>query len=325
MLRGAISIRRAVRKFGVDIVMPRSTLPAIATIIALRGFANVRLLFDADGLPHDERVDFAGQSAESIVYRLLRDFEAFAVRRADAILTRSRKAVDILIARGGAGTRIDKFHVVSNGRDTNVFRPGTQKERHEVRLSIGIGDTVPLIVYVGSSLGGKYYGRGIFEFFKVVQTKRPDARLLLLLSSPSDADIFLKEFSELHYCCDVRSVEPINVSKFLGVCDLGISLIHPKYSMQAVAAIKLGEYLLCGIPVLASSGIGDADEFINKGVGYLLPTMSQEELENAAEWFLKIVLVDREGYKKRAREVGLMNFSLESSVSVYEKVIKLLK
>jgi glycosyltransferase involved in cell wall biosynthesis len=91
--------------------------------------------------------------------------------------------------------------------------------------------------------------------------------------------------------------------------------------MQAVAAIKLGEYLLCGVPVLASGGIGDSDELITDGIGYLLSEMSPEALDAAADWFLMTVLIDREGFRQRSRDSGLDHFALKASVDVYYNVI----
>lgn len=319
---GAWYIRRSIKNLKIDIVMPRSTLPAMSSILALKSFPSVKLLFDADGLPHDERVDFSGMSPNSLAYRLLRDFEALAVRRADAILTRSKKAIDILVARGGAGVNQGKFHVVTNGRDEKLFRPGRRQERLEMRRTLGIEDDVPLLVYVGSSMDGKYCGRAMLEFFKAVHARRKDARLLLLTSSPEEADKLLNDYEALRLSCHIKHVQPENVPKLLRACDLGLVLIHSKFSMQAVAAIKLGEYLLCGIPVLVSDVIGDSDELIADGVGYSLVTMLPDELESAADWFLKTLLPDGEGIRQRSRDVGLKKFTLETSVDVYARVIQ---
>lgn len=322
---GARHIKRAIRRLQIDIVMPRSTLPAMSSILALKDYPDVGLLFDADGLPHDERVDFGEMSPYSIAYRLLRDFEVLAVRRADAVLTRSRKAIDILVARGGAGVNPGKFKVVTNGRDENLFKPALQDERSEVRRSLSFEDDAPLLVYVGSSIQGKYCGREIFEFFRTVYAYRHDARLLLLTSSMREADFLLKEFEELRPFCHIKHVLSENVPRYLSACDLGLVLIHPKFSMQAVAAIKLGEYLLCGLPVLASSGIGDSDEMVTNGVGYSIASMLPDELEAAADWFLKTVLPDRDGFRQRSRDAGLNHFALVASVDVYENAIKCIR
>lgn len=319
---GAWYIRRAIKTLAIDIVMPRSTLPAMASILALRDYPYVGLLYDADGLPHDERVDFGAMSPYGIAYRLLRDFEALAVRRADAVLTRSMKAIDILVARGGSGVNPGKFQVVTNGRDEKLFKPAMHDERSEVRQSLNIEDDAPLLVYVGSSMQGKYCGREIFEFFRAVHAYRHDARLLLLTSSLGEAELLLNEFEELRKFCHVKHLPPEEVPRLLSACDLGLVLIHQKFSMQAVAAIKLGEYLLCGIPVLASGDIGDSGELITDGVGYLLPSMLPEALCAAADWFLKVVLPDREGFRQRSRDSGVKYFSLVTSVNVYDNSIK---
>ena len=148
-LLGARQVSKAIEEHDIDIIMARSTLPALSTLLYLRG-RKTPFVFDADGLPLDERVDFAGQSPSSLVYRLLRDIEAQAVRRADAVLTRSRKAVSILQARAGAGTADDRFHVVSNGRDSALFSSGEADDRIAVKERLGIPADAPLVVYAGS-------------------------------------------------------------------------------------------------------------------------------------------------------------------------------
>jgi len=320
-VRGSWHVRRAIAQHDTDIVMPRSTLPALATALALRHFPAVGLLFDADGLPHDERVDFGGWSAQGLAYRVLRELEASAVRRADAVLTRSKKAIDILVARAGAGTAADKFHVVGNGRDANLFTPALKAERAAVRRELGIEDSAPVLVYAGS-MGSQYCMPEMLEFFRLVRGRRDDAQLLLLTGSPEEAERGLDGFADLRSGCHLRRVSPTNVARYLGACDLGLALRRPSFSMQAVAPIKLGEYLLCGIPVLATQGIGDTDEHITKEVGHALAVMSPTELSAAADWFVDAVLTDCTGFKARCREAGLRGFSLEASVEAYAKAIE---
>jgi glycosyltransferase involved in cell wall biosynthesis len=321
---GGWYVRRAVRDLGIEIVMPRSTLPALAAGLALRRYPDVSLLFDADGLPHDERVDFGGWSPEGIAYRLLRDLEALAVRRADAVLTRSRKAIDILIARVGPGVDPAKFHVVTNGRDEKLFRPALKDERRTVRHDLGIEDTAPVLAYVGS-MGAQYCVREMLEFFKFVRHKRMDARLLLLTGAPDLADRYLSEYEDLRSSCHITRLPPGEVPRFLGACDLGLALRRPSFSMQAVAPIKLGEYLLCGLPVLATRTVGNIDQLVTDQVGRSLDTMSLAELKAAADWFLHAVLPDADGFRRRCRDVGLRNFSLTVSVDAYANAIETIK
>ena len=60
-LVGRMHVRRAMRQWQIDLLMPRSTLPAVAAIAAAgHGRSRIPVLLDADGLPHDERVEFGG-------------------------------------------------------------------------------------------------------------------------------------------------------------------------------------------------------------------------------------------------------------------------
>jgi len=312
---GSRPVGRAVAEHAIDIVLPRSTLPALATRLALRSLPSVGVLLDADGLPHDERVDFDGWSAEGLAYRLLRDLESAAVRRADAVLTRSRKAIDILCARAGAGTDPAKFHVVTNGRDAELFRPALAGERAAVRRELGIDGSAPLLVYAGS-IGPQYCVPEMLTFFRLVLGRRSDAKLLLLTGSPDAAEHSLDGFADLRSSCHVLQVPSGQVPRYLGAGDLGLALRRPSFSMQAVAPIKLGEYLLCGLPVLATRAIGDTDQWIPDGAGRRLASMSAEELTAAAEWFVDVVLGDA-GFGVRCRQAGLRNFSLDASIDAY--------
>ena len=313
-------VRQAIVEGGIDIVLARSTLPAFTSRLALRHLPAVRLLFDADGLPHDERVDFGGWKPDGIAYRMLRDLEASAVRRADAVLTRSRKAVEILLARAGAGTSAGKFYVVGNGRDAEVFHPAAGPARAQVRRELGISDTAAVLVYAGS-MGDQYCVPEMLEFFQLVRHRRADVQLLLLTGSPQEAARRVGDAVDQSGVHILRAAGG-DVPRYLGAGDLGLALRRPSFSMQAVAPVKLGEYLLCGLPVLATRAIGDSDEQVSQQAGRSLATMSSTELEAAADWFVDEVLQDRAGFGARSRQAGLRHFSLASTVDAYAGAIE---
>lgn len=313
-LAGARLIRRAIGEQHIDAVMPRSTLPALATLLALRGSA-LPMVFDADGLPLDERVEFAGQSPASLVHRLLRDVEAQAVRQADRVLTRSPQAVEILLARVGSGTPPGKFHVVSNGRDTQRFSPGDAASRLRMREQLGLAANTPLLVYAGS-LGPQYCLEEMLRLFGLVRQLRADARLLVLTGSPELLRSALERFAELAPAVSSRNVPGHAVPAYLACADLGLALRRSSFSMRGVAPIKLGEYLLCGLPVLASPGIGDTDA-IAGSAGRLLAGLDDAELARAARWFCDEVLPHRETLREHCRSTGIRHFSLEACANAY--------
>ncbi|KPV39570.1 hypothetical protein AN478_10535 [Thiohalorhabdus denitrificans] len=313
-LYGPRAIRRTIREWGIDVVMPRSTLPALSTLLALRG-RSLPMVFDADGLPIDERVDFDGRSPSGLVYRFLRDIEAQASRRADVVLTRSSRGGQILHARAGAGTAPERFYVVGNGRDGDPFNPQEESYRESVRENLGLPRNAPLLAYAGS-MGEQYCVPEMLGLFERVLSRRPDARLLLLTGSPEAVPPALSSFPHLKEAVTTLSLPPDQVPGYLAAADLGLALRSPKFSMQAVAPIKVGEYLLCGLPVVATSGIGDTDT-LSGDVRYLLEDMSSRELDEAADWFVDMVLPHREVFRDRCRHAGEASFSLEASVASY--------
>jgi glycosyltransferase involved in cell wall biosynthesis len=322
-LWGSKQVRKAIIRFNVRVVVPRSTLPALATILGLpRSGHSVAILLDADGLPHDERVEFQGASPGGVTYRLLRALERWSVRRADAVAVRTGRAATILRDRAGPSFQEAKFYMVPNGRDARIFHPLDAQARAAARAELGLAPDQPLLVYVGSSLKGKYRGEAMLRFFRAVRAIRPDARLLLLMPQHREAYELLRNRSDLLPACLFRSVAPPAVPYWVAAADLGLALIHQTFSMQAVSAIKVGEYLLCGVPVLASSGVGDSDVTIDHSVGLCLTDADEPSLKTAADWFVRTVLPGRELFRHHCREVGLRYYSLEVAVEHYERAMR---
>lgn len=319
MLLGAKYIKKECHKHNIEVVMPRSIYPALATLLALRGM-NCSMVFDADGLALDERVDFAGQKPTSFVHRLLRDIEAQAVLRADVVLTRSSKASEILHARAGAGNELVKFHTVTNGRDVETFKPANIALRAQTRQELGLDVKAPLLIYAGS-LGAQYCVEEMLLFFALIHDRIPEAHLLILTSTPEFLAQSLGKYPLLQESIIIRSVLPLTVPLYLSCADLGLALRQPSFSMQAVAPIKLGEYLLCGLPVIATKGIGDT-QAVAAEVAYFLSHIDDSTLLAAADWFINSVLPNRESYRTACRARGLNLFSLDNSALLYRKAFE---
>ena len=321
-IKGVLDLRKAIRRYGIEAVMPRSTLPALTTLLALRGNP-LPFIFDADGLPLDERVDFAGQSPSSLVYRVLRDIETQAVQRATVVMTRSNKAIDILRARAGAGTVREKFHVVGNGRDANLFNPKDVNTRDQLRQQLGLAESTPLLVYAGS-IGPQYCLGEMLELLTYVRQRQADSHLLILTASPDSVADALIAHPELQFAVTTLTVPPADVPVYLASADAGLALRRTSFSMQAIAPIKLGEYLLCGLPVVATIGIGDTDA-LSPATSFLVERMDSVELKAAADWFIDGVLPQRDILRFTTREIGLSRFSLEACAEAYMKVFAVVR
>jgi glycosyltransferase involved in cell wall biosynthesis len=305
-------VRSAVQEFGSHLIMPRSLMPAVCVLAA--GGSKLRpILFDADGLEADERVDVAGLSSLSPTYRILRDVEAQMVRQSKAILTRTAVAAEILYHRAGPPVRRDQLHVVANGRDENIFQPGVPETRAAVRGEFGIDDLAPLLVYAGS-VGPQYRFEAVARLFSEVRRIRGDSRLLVLTGSP---DVAFKALGNAAAASIIERVPPEEVPRILAAADVGLAYRSTSFSMQGVSPIKIGEYLLCGLPVIGTAAVGDTNAAVNGGLFF----DDEAGSTAAARWFIEEVLPHRDGYRQRARALGQAHFSLRRSVEDYARAL----
>lgn len=311
VLTSSAKIKKYIRENNIHMVMPRSTFPAmIVNQIKKKTF---KLIFDADGLPIEERMDFAGLKRESFQYKLMKSAETKMLKSADAVITRSQKAIEIHVANIGDSYR-SKFSVVFNGRDKNRFAYQPQL-REKVRQELGLKDEL-LFVYAGS-LGPQYCLNEMLEIFQAYAEKR-EAKFLILTGNTAFAEQNIP--SELKPNVILKSVPAEKVSFYLNGGDIAFGLRKPTFSMQGVAPIKLGEYLLCGLPVIASKGIGDTERILENfeecylydhSIG-LLPQL--EQIKNFVE---KAIFADRNKIAQKAQDY----FSLEAAAESYIKAI----
>jgi glycosyltransferase involved in cell wall biosynthesis len=91
--------------------------------------------------------------------------------------------------------------------------------------------------------------------------------------------------------------------------------------MGGVAPIKLGEYLLCGLPAVATAGVGDTAD-MTPDVAFLLDGDPSRAEAAAVDWFVGTVLPDREGFRARCRAFGAARFSLDACVEGYARALR---
>lgn len=306
-LFGGRHVRRAMRDFRSDLIMPRSVMPAIA-VMAAGGAGLKPLVFDADGLAADERADLPGGSRKSLSYRLLRWVETRMTRRAAIVLVRTAAAADILATR--AGVSRDRFKVVTNGRDEQIYHPRDPAARAQIRDSLGIPVDAPLVLYLGS-VGPKYRLDLVRQFADALARQAPTARLLVLTGSPELAAQAIGASPPLSPV--VLQLPPEAVPDCVAAADLGLAFFRQTFSMQATAPIKLAEYLMCGVPVVGTSAVGqtqsavDAGVFLDEGAG----------MDAAVTWLLTDIMPNRERYRTRARAEAMKTFGLRRSIEDY--------
>ncbi len=319
LLKGAKSIQKYVAKNNISILMPRSTMPAWMVMRAIKYCPQIRLVFDADGLPLEERVDFAGLKKTGFQYKYLKSIEQGIINQADVVLARTQKAVQYLTV--GKAVSASKFFVVVNGRNEEVFKPAV-KMGNPIRKKLGIPDCALLVVYAGS-LGPQYCLGEMIALFKILQEKKHNSYLLLLTGSQQYAANNAQLWAGLEKNVVVANVPFSEVPLYLSLADAALAFRRDYFSMAGVAPVKLGEYLLSGLPVVLTPNTGDTKKLLqNNNACFLLDTFSSEAFTAAADWLAGVHLNSPVAIE--ARKTGQALFSLKAAVASYKNALNAL-
>ena len=103
----------------------------------------------------------------------------------------------------------------------------------------------------------------------------------------------------------------------------GIFFYKPSFSRAACAPTKLGEFLGCGIPCLANSGVGDMAEILEgEQVGVAVGDFSPESLRAGLARLLDLVVEPE--IESRCVTAAHKHFSLDEGVRRYAQVYRCL-
>lgn len=294
--RGLYHIRNYVQEHDIQTVMPRSTMPAMMVnrLLDFLKKNKVEVIFDADGLPLQERLDYTGLKTSSQQYKILKKEETKLLKRADKVLVRTQKAKDIHLDLIGQA-HAHKFHVVGNGRDADFFKPNPSA-RKEIRSGLGLWEDELLFVYSGS-LGPQYVFGEMLGLFRQYVLKYGKAKFLVLSRSAEEVASMIP--GDLEGLVIPLMVDFQEIPKYLSAADVAFNFRLPAPSLAGIAPIKLGEYLMMGIPTISSRGIGDTEEMlVGRDFCCLVDLKDPEFPAKAIDWIREVLPgLDREAIR----------------------------
>lgn len=315
----ARTIVEEAKRVHADVVMPRAIVPAAACLSVLPWLRGRNVVWDADGLPADERVDFAGWSRHGLRYWSMRSVETAMLRVADRVMVRTEAAAEILQRRAGWGFSRNRLVVVPNGRDAGLYKR-SDAARREIRDHLGVPENVPLIISVGTQ--APQYGPELQAGLVRMALKAwPHAHAVFLTAQDAVIREALDREGVSASRYTIQRVPAMDVPRWLSAGDVGLALREASFSQRAVSPLKIGEYLLSGLPVVATSGVGDVDCILESDVALLSPTMELPSQEHFVRWLTER-LAQREATAETARAVGLAHFSQKVTVEGYLRLLR---
>ena len=198
----------------------------------------------------DERIQGGYWAPDGIHARIGRWVERHVLRGADHLIVLTRKSTRRLEALAGAPP--PPHAVVPTCVDLDRFVPAADSRALRDDLGIGAG---PVLMHIGT-LGGWYDGRATLEIARAFVDRTGGSFVVL----SRDEDEVRRLAAEVGLDPVVRFVQHEEIHRWLQAADAGLALPRPSLSEDARFPTKIGEYLACGLAVLATP-IGDLPDF----------------------------------------------------------------
>ncbi len=251
--------------------------------------------------PHSEFLaEFGIWKRSGWRYKLLKILERKTAESADFILT-------------GTKHMQQKLEPISTGKvfrapssvDETIFNFQPQ-ERARLRSELGI-EGRKVLIYAGK-FGGIYYNEEVFAF--CAELKRLDPSWFFVYLSPSDhADVRASMQGHALNAADfvLREAQtPEEVVAWLSAADVGLTAIPPYPSQKYRSPVKVGEYLLCGLPYITCEGVSEDDSIAKEhNVGVVIESLDQKEVQHTKDALDLYFQEDREALRKRCRDAGI--------------------
>jgi glycosyltransferase involved in cell wall biosynthesis len=225
------------------------------------GFSGVRFVYDCRG---DAEAEFAREAesqglaperAEAVLARI-RAARRSAVAGASLVLAVSEPLRDLLAERYGLEPA--RGRVVPGAADEAKFHPD-EGDRRAMRAELGADERF-LIVFPGR-FGRWHYNEETFDVVRGLLADDPRAHFLVL-TPDLEAARSLAEQRLPPGRYTLRSAAHRDVPRYLRAADLGILLRAADPINVAACPTKFGEFVMTGLPVLISAGIGDCSGFV---------------------------------------------------------------
>lgn len=286
VMNGALQGVRLGRRYNIGVVHARGHVAGLMAMQIKRA-TGARFLFDIRGFMAEEYADAGLWKAHGTVFRMVKHVERRLVSLADVIVVLTAKAHVLLREWYEREVRGKTIDVIPCCVDMRVWGNGEGRRSHQ--FDAGRPNARPFIfVYVGK-LGGWYLTEAMTEFVAAAKARLGSIRWQVWTqSNPSILERLVRERG-LGSHVAIGSALPESVASSVGAGDVGLSFIKECLSKRASSPTKIGEYLASGLPVVASSGVGDVDELlIRSRVGVVVPELTTMGYLKAVEEVLAL-------------------------------------
>ena len=190
--------------------------------------------------------------------------------------------------------------------------------RSEVRRKLHIESQTKVFIYSGGT-GLWHMSEKLIMFFAEVLKHFDDSLLLYLTKDKTIIDKSIANLPELKSKVLCLSVSNEEVSKYLNAADYGLLFRENTIMNNVAAPTKFAEYILCGLPVIISEGIGDYSELTAK---YNLGVIIKDNILQNPEKFEFNNFQENNFDRSLISDFGVNNLSKNSIISTIINELK---
>jgi glycosyltransferase involved in cell wall biosynthesis len=238
--------RGLVRRERIALVHARSCLPALVAAACGRPF-----VFDMRGFWAREKVDGGLWREGSAKHRVFERLERALLRRAAGVVVLAEAARPLL------PPLLAPVRVIPTAVDLDRFRPGLPPPPGQEWLR------ERTVLAAAGALGNWYLRDGLLDFLSVAAAFDPAAHALIL--SEDGAGAFARDLAARGVAptrITALGVQPREVPRWFSNCAAGLLFVRSAPSKKGSAPTKLAEFLACGVPVIATPGVGDTEALL---------------------------------------------------------------
>ncbi len=295
--RGNLAILRfcskLVREFRPEAIYERRFSPKIS--VTLGKMTRTPSVVEINGMVEEERKLYDGRKkTASGLDRIKRRVRRYFLRSANGIVAVSDGIGKALVDE--YKVQPSKVEVVHNGANIDLFRP---IDRSKCIEELGLNPNLRYICFSGNLAPWQGVEHLISAFPKLIE-ETPDLRLLLVGDGVLRAnlenmveELNIQDFTEFTGRVPYEQVPLYLNSSEVCVAPFSGILRNVKYGFSA---IKLYEYMGCGVPFVTTTVCGIQDEIEENDIGVIVPPDDHVSLADAVSGLLRDEV--------RARDMG---------------------
>lgn len=289
-----------------------------ATVIGaiVKFLTGVKLVFDIRGIVPEERVAEGTWEKGGIKYRIAKILERKSIELSDYIIVVSN-AFKRYIRNNYKKSFIEVIPCCVDNRKFHF----DLKKREIIRRKFHLQNKF-VVLFNGSFVSWTLSSEMAIIFLILKQKINNTHFLILTPTNRIKVSNLMMSYGLLKDDFTIMNLSHEEVPTYLLMGDVGLLLRSESIINRVASPVKFAEYLACGVPVLATEGIGDISYLIRKYiVGSIVDLNSNDSKIRGVNSVLKLMLNNnREKLRERCKNVARNYFSLEKYIKKYHDI-----